>query len=56
MKNLNNRGWGLSVLIGFLAFFLFILLLIVVLTYHVDRDNHVPLIEKEFIILNKFQK
>lgn len=35
MKKLNNNGWGISAMIGFMIAFVIFLIIIAVLTYHV---------------------
>ena len=34
MKKLNNNGWGISAMIGFMIAFVIFLIIIAVLTYH----------------------
>lgn len=36
MKKLNNNGWGISAMIGFMIAFVIFLIIIAVLTYHVE--------------------
>ncbi len=49
MKKLSNNGWGLSVMIAFIAFFILAILVIVILAYHVDRDNDIPILDEGII-------
>jgi len=46
---LNNKGWGLTKLIVYIAFFSFVLIFIAVLAYKADRVNHINLIDEQYI-------
>ena len=40
-KRLNNNGWGLSTMIGFMIVFVIFLIIIVFLTYTLDKKEKV---------------
>lgn len=53
MAKLNNKGWGISNMIGFLVVFIIFLFIIGYLVYHVDheKDSDIHLMENEYIIV-----
>ena len=50
---LNNKGWGLTKLIVYIAFFSFVLLFIVFLSYKAERVDKIHIIEEEYIFNRK---
>lgn len=43
MEKLNNNGWGLGVMIGFLCVFAIFIIVISILAYHLGVANELPI-------------
>ena len=50
MKKLNNGGWSTGTFIGFIIAFIVTIIVISILAYNIDKNDNIPLIQKEYII------
>ena len=54
MAKMNNNGWGVGTLIGFIIVFVLFIIVISVLIYNIDHEkgSEIHLVEENLIIFN----